>query len=695
MPLSLGKKTVDGRLYRTVTSSSSDHTWISTGTFGAFWKRVAKHAAELLHLHRATHVYNLDIVEERQRLLADLWSGDYAAAMGQLSSTNEHFIGLLSHQSDSVNSTARFAPIVSAWPRFEGVLTALFRARSQKTVTLMSAALSVRLLHYRTPRPIWDAVHFISRIVSSPQWTEQLCADALLCAPGPPYPTAGGISAAVFDNFSMQVGYSSYATSDAAKKGYKLDMTNWASIIIPADAVPGGAFDIHAMLNSGGIFRRDNVLQEFITRFSPVAPTTIANRQRRWCEMLDRSGGVAALLPLLEKPVFNSPYPPTFLHYQSPIFDRLQSSYDDVNFEVDLMRGTAFHRYSGLIFLGGDGLTYHRLISRLRQDPRRYLMTTPVVIPQLGEHPHGTHHVLHGGWRLWWPLLAVLAQVVDNKQVVSDPEVSVFNEHEHFLRICVRACAEYVVEIASTGSDYHLPTRFLQLVDANLSFAYVCQFLYLYGFMFLQMRDAVRQNQSSILDLIWCENLATARASGTSNYSVMSVIRIYWGVALREPLNSIYHNLRTLRWIHTHVGWDMFIEVLNCIIRSSVASNVTQDFLKKFISQLNFTSVVNRALDSQLKANRERDKAKAKNIDQDVVLIKDFLRASIGSNWGQATAPSEANLLNVDMATWGGQRNPRQHTPWAQMDRAMSGDHNYRTYVVEKLTEYCHWHMWQ
>ena len=194
--------------------------------------------------------------------------------------------------------------------------------------------------------------------------------------------------------------------------------------------------------------------------------------------------------------------------------------------------------------------------------------------------------------------MAVFARIVGNNQVVEDPEVSVFNEHEHFLRICVRACAKYVVEISATGSDYHIPANFLLAADANLSFAYICQFLFLYGFMFLQMRDAIRQNQSAILYLIWCENLATARASGKSNYSVMSVIRIYWGIALREPLYAIYHSLRTLRWIHTHVGWDMFIEVLNCIIRSAVASNVTHDFLRKFISQLNFTSIVNRALDS-------------------------------------------------------------------------------------------------
>ena len=182
----------------------------------------------------------MDSLEERQRLLNDLWSGDYSAAVGSLSAANEYFVELLSNQSDEVNTSGRFVPLVSAWPRFEGALTALFRARSQKSVTLMSAALSVRLHHYRTPRQTWAAIQFFTRIVSSQQWTEQLCADAVLCDPGSPYATAGGISAAVFDNFSMQVGYSSYATSDASKKGYKLDMTNWASVLIPAAAVPGG-----------------------------------------------------------------------------------------------------------------------------------------------------------------------------------------------------------------------------------------------------------------------------------------------------------------------------------------------------------------------------------------------------------------------------------------------------------------------
>jgi len=68
--------------------------------------------------------------------------------------------------------------------------------------------------------------------------------------------------------------------------------------------------------------------------------------------------------------------------------------------------------------------------------------------------------------------------------------VSQFNESEHFLRILTAACAEYVLEIAQTGTDVRATSTFLNDADANLSFAYVCQFLYLFGFKFKQLGDA-------------------------------------------------------------------------------------------------------------------------------------------------------------------------------------------------------------
>ena len=109
-----------------------------------------------------------------------------------------------------------------------------------------------------------------------------------------------------------------------------------------------------------------------------------------------------------------------------------------------------------------------------------------------------------------------MARVVNNKFIKTDPIISQFNEHEHFLRIVVEAFSEYVLEISQTGSDYHNSTHFLQVAERNICFSYICYFLFLFGFKYVQMRKAIRENNSQLLDIIWRENLASAR-SGLAN----------------------------------------------------------------------------------------------------------------------------------------------------------------------------------
>ena len=110
------------------------------------------------------------------------------------------------------------------------------------------------------------------------------------------------------------------------------------------------------------------------------------------------------------------------------------------------------------------------------------------------------------------------------------------------------------------------------------------------------MRKAIRENDSKTLDLIWRENLSSARTelANKTQYSQMTVSLIYWGTALREPLQTAFHNTRTIRWVKTHVGWDLPIEMLNMWIKESVVSHVTENQIKKFIRRVNFTQRVKR-----------------------------------------------------------------------------------------------------
>ena len=107
--------------------------------------------------------------------------------------------------------------------------------------------------------------------------------------------------------------------------------------------------------------------------------------------------------------------------YQPPIFDRLQSSYDDVRFELDAMR----NKLPGYRFLmiAGDGLSLMRMNHLFAQRPDYYFDQSPAIIPVQGEL-HGFFHLMHCHWRLYRPFIMQCAEVLGNAQVKSDPSVS-------------------------------------------------------------------------------------------------------------------------------------------------------------------------------------------------------------------------------------------------------------------------------
>ena len=216
----------------------------------------------------------------------------------------------------------------------------------------------------------------------------------------------------------------------------------------------------------------------------------------------------------------------------------------------------------------------------------------------------------------------------------------------------------------------------------------------MFGFKYLEYRRAVRHNESRHLDRLWRENLASARTAkaNKTNYRQMSVILVYWGCALVEPLQTFYHNTRTIRWIESHVGWDMPIEKLNMWIKESIVSNISEMQIIKFIWRLNFMQHVSRAIKSLVWAKRKRDASTLKDISVDVRSIKEFYRSTVGTNYATATQPSNDNLMSVDMSDWGGRQYPRRNAPFAQIRRAQDG---IREYVTRQVAKLCPWQRWR
>eukprot|EP00965_Chrysotila_dentata_P146132 4826387-Pleurochrysis_carterae.AAC.8 len=182
------------------------------------------------------------------------------------------------------------------------------------------------------------------------------------------------------------------------------------------------------------------------------------------------------------------------MELHEPIWDRLQSSYNDVNAELDHIRKHDLHKHAAVIFVGCDGLGYSRLIHSLSQDPTQILETSTIIIPQLVEHPHSFFYILHSGWRLWWPLIERFVVLLNNLQVRADPIVRSFNEHEHFLGILTTGFSQWLLKVVAAGRPgYYAVVPLMRACDANLSCPCInMHFLHDFAFLFKSVtRDAV------------------------------------------------------------------------------------------------------------------------------------------------------------------------------------------------------------
>ena len=258
--------------------------------------------------------------------------------------------------------------------------------------------------------------------------------------------------------------------------------------------------------NNGSVFKPDFDRESIIALFHPSHPEIQNNKLSRFTRYMQ----LAHDGQLFRRSTITPPYGKTCFHWNKPIFNRLQSSYEDVEHELDIFRTHLKHKDSLVCFVGGDGLSTMRMEWTIARNPDKYL-TPPIIIPMRGDHPHGTTHVNHACWRLWHKFLEPLLEACDYTYNKPDFTVKESKHFEFAAYICMRAVAEFVDEVALHGAPvgYDQPALFFAATATNIDAAYCIHFLHDYAFLYHQLRRAIRVGATPTIDLCWREVFST------------------------------------------------------------------------------------------------------------------------------------------------------------------------------------------
>ena len=264
---------------------------------------------------------------------------------------------------------------------------------------------------------------------------------------------------------------------------------------------------MHACVdNDGSVFKQGFDKYSIIPLFHPSHPELQDNKLSRFKNFMQLTHEGQ----LFARGTTAPPYGKTCFKWNKPSFNRLQSSYEDVEHELDVFRTHVAHEKSLVCLVGGDGLSIMRMEWTIARNPDKYL-NPPIIIPMRGDHPHGTTHINHACWRLWYAWMEKLLTACDYAYIQPDFTVKESRHFEFALFICMRAVAEFVDEVTFHGAPigWELPSQFLATCATNIDAAYCTRFLHDYAFMHYQMRRAIRAGDHALIDLCWREAFAT------------------------------------------------------------------------------------------------------------------------------------------------------------------------------------------
>ena len=391
-----------------------------------------------------------------------------------------------------------------------------------------------------------------------------------------------------------------------------------------------------------------------------------------------------------------------------PMYDHLQMEREDVQFEMQTLRGQ-FRPYAetkvALVIEGGDGLSYSQMIHEMADDPQEWIFVSsnrlPAVLPSLGLEPHGGYHGLHTGFRNYRAFITAVGTAIGSAPMtVIDPPVSSYNCMRFELYKLIRGVSEWMVDVSQTpgAPNLNFPNDWLAGAENNIDFLWVFHFLFDFGFWWLQFMQARRKNDSTLLDLLWCEFVPSGRTmmANKTNYGFMAVHQVYLGSALHPDVAKLYHNTRCppSPTGKTHVGVDWYPEELNLHIKADVTSHISRAQIDRKILEYPLTHTVHSGLTRLVYSGRKEPEAKLKKFDSDCNSVKKFLNEMVGDTWKKASKRNQVSKMGLST------RATSNRLPWDAMAKSMThgsggGEEHMFVWAARTIKRLAPWHKWQ
>ena len=192
--------------------------------------------------------------------------------------------------------------------------------------------------------------------------------------------------------------------------------------------------------------------------------------------------------------------------------------------------------------------------------------------------------------------------------------------------------------------------RLMHEVAGNATAELIVRFLFDFGYPYMALRNAIRTNNHTTMDLMWCYTLHWFRATNKNNYAIMCVYVTAFRHAMKPELATIWTVMRTaslLGYIGCNVAWDYVQERMNRDFKAFVkgAGQYLRQRLGKAASMINATRhILPRFYRAAHRPEPDAfDKCNLSQADKDALLNP--LIALLPTSYAQLRAAQRANLF--------------------------------------------------